>query len=307
MIQGGTSLIKKTSKDTLNWIEVCDPDSSEIHTLKQQYKLNSEMISYSIDKNERARVEYDAAEQKLIIIYNAVVQRQINEHYETEPITFIVDKTSIISFHSKNTEYLSKLIKTVVNDEKNTTVYGLLFDILFKLSDEYFPLIEEVNRQRIQLTKMLREKTTNTNLLKLSDLELGLVYFLSATKGNTVLLEQLKLLTVTRNLPEEEKERLDDVIVETKQAVEMTHIASEILEKLSGTYNNLLNNNLNNNMKFLTVWTLILTVPTIVTGFFGMNVPLPFTHEPLGWGIALLISIFFSLWIAIALWIRKIM
>ncbi|MFC0233342.1 magnesium transporter CorA family protein [Vagococcus entomophilus] len=300
-------MIKKTSKDTLNWIEVCDPDSSEIHTLKQQYKLNSEMISYSIDKNERARVEYDAAEHKLIIIYNAVVQRQINEHYETEPITFIVDKTSIISFYSNHTQYLSQLIKTVVNDEKNTTVYGLLFDILFKLSDEYFPLIEEVNRQRIQLTKMLREKTTNTNLLKLSDLELGLVYFLSATKGNTVLLEQLKLLTVARNLPEEEKERLDDVIVETKQAVEMTHIASEILEKLSGTYNNLLNNNLNNNMKFLTVWTLILTVPTIVTGFFGMNVPLPFTHEPLGWGIALLISIFFSLWIAIALWIRKIM
>lgn len=307
MTQGGASLIKKTSKDSLNWIEVCDPDSNEIHALKQHYKLSSEMISYSIDKNERARVEYDAAEHKLIIIYNAVVPTQINEHYETEPITFIVDKTSIISFYSKHTQYLSRLIKTVVNDEKNTTIYGLLFDILFKLSDEYFPLIEEVNRQRIQLTKMLREKTTNTNLLKLSDLELGLVYFLSATKGNTVLLEQLKLLTVARNLPEEEKERLDDVIVETKQAVEMTHIASEILEKLSGTYNNLLNNNLNNNMKFLTVWTLILTVPTIVTGFFGMNVPLPFTHEPLGWGIALLISIFFSLWIAIALWIRKIM
>ncbi len=50
----------------------------------------------------------------------------------------------------------------------------------------------------------------------------------------------------------------------------MTLLAFQILEQLSGTYNNLLNNNLNDTMKFLTVWSLLLTVPSIVTSFFGM-------------------------------------
>lgn len=68
---------------------------------------------------------------------------------------------------------------------------------------------------------------------------------------------------------------MDDALIEARQAVEMTNLASQILDQLSGTYNNLLNNNLNDTMKFLTVWSLILTVPTIVTGFFGMNLQLP--------------------------------
>ena len=123
----------------------------------------------------------------------------------------------------------------------------------------------------------LREKTTNKNLLALSDLEVGLVYLVTGTKQNVVLLEQIKALAIFRKLTEKEKEQLDDALIEAKQAVEMTNLASQILDQLSGTYNNLLNNNLNDTMKFLTVWSLILTVPTIVTGFFGMNLQLPFT------------------------------
>ena len=91
-------------------------------------------------------------------------------------------------------------------------------------------------------------------------------------------------------MDDNEKEQLDDALIEAKQAVEMTQLAFQILEQLSGTYNNLLNNNLNDTMKFLTVWSLLLTVPSIVTSFFGMNVPLPFTNTVFGWGIALLIS-----------------
>ncbi|MBT1022586.1 magnesium transporter CorA family protein, partial [Enterococcus faecium] len=99
----------------------------------------------------------------------------------------------------------------------------------------------------------LREKTTNKNLLQLSDLEIGLVYLVTGTKQNVVLLEQIKALAIYRKLSEKEKEELDDALIEARQAVEMTNLASQILDQLSGTYNNLLNNNLNDTMKFLTV------------------------------------------------------
>ncbi|HFM5781878.1 TPA: magnesium transporter CorA family protein, partial [Enterococcus faecium] len=162
----------------------------------------------------------------------------------------------------------------------------------------------EVNSERQRLNLKLREKTTNKNLLQLSDLEIGLVYLVTGTKQNVVLLEQIKALAIYRKLSEKEKEELDDALIEARQAVEMTNLASQILDQLSGTYNNLLNNNLNDTMKFLTVWSLILTVPTIVTGFFGMNLQLPFTHSVFGWEIALIISLVLSIWMLIALWRR---
>lgn len=107
-----------------------------------------------------------------------------------------------------------------------------------------------MNSERQRLNLKLREKTTNKNLLQLSDLEIGLVYLVTGTKQNVVLLEQIKALAIYRKLSEKEKEELDDALIEARQAVEMTNLASQILDQLSGTYNNLLNNNLNDTMKF---------------------------------------------------------
>lgn len=164
--------------------------------------------------------------------------------------------------------------------------------------------MEEVDSQRIHLNKKLREKTTNKNLLALSDLEIGLVYLVTATKQNAVLLEQIKAQSIFSSFTDKEKEELDDALIEAKQAVEMTKLSSEVLDQLSGTYNNLLNNNLNDTMKILTIWSLLLTIPTIVTGFFGMNMPLPFTHSEIGWIITLVISLGLSVWLILILWRR---
>ncbi|MGM0137669.1 CorA-like Mg2+ transporter [Enterococcus sp. DIV0755b] len=141
-------------------------------------------------------------------------------------------------------------------------------------------------------------------MLELSDLEIGLVYLVTATKQNAVLLQQIRALSIFHRLHDNEKEQLDDALIEAKQAVEMTNLASQVIDQLSGAYNNLLNNNLNDTMKFLTIWSLLLTVPTIVTGFFGMNVPLPFSNSVFGWAIAMLISLGLSVWMLLAMWRR---
>ena len=117
-------------------------------------------------------------------------------------------------------------------------------------------------------------------------------------------MQQIRALNIFHRLQDNEKEQLEDALIEAKQAVEMTNLAAQVIDQLSGAYNNLLNNNLNDTMKFLTIWSLLLTVPTIVTGFFGMNVPLPFSHSVFGWGIAMLISIGLSVWMLLAMWRR---
>lgn len=287
------------------WASIEKNDVSTIKKLKEDYGLSDEMMNYSLDKNERARVEYDSVEEVLLLVSNVPRQTKIDNHYETVPVAFILKKNGLFVFTTENTEYILKFIFSLLERNPDLTVYSLLFQILFLISDSFFPLIEDVNHNRQCLNQRLREKTTNKNLIALSDLEIGLIYLVIGTKQNIVLLEQIKALTVYRKLSFEEKEQLEDALIEAKQAAEMTNLASQILDQLSGTYNNLLNNNLNDTMKFLTVWSLLLTVPTIVTGFFGMNLPLPFTDSVFGWGIALIISLVLSIWMLIALW-RKI-
>lgn len=93
---------------------------------------------------------------------------------------------------NERTAYVENIIENLLSNEPNQSTASLLFHTLFLISDYYFPLVEEVDSQRIQLNKKLREKTTNKNLLALSDLEIGLVYLVTATKQNAVLLEQVK-------------------------------------------------------------------------------------------------------------------
>ena len=286
------------------WLNVPRDDVMGIKNLKEEYGISDEMLTYSLDKNERARVEYDTLDDILLLVTNVPHQQKIENHYETSPVAFILKENGLFTFTTQNTEYVIRLIRSILDRDSEINVYSLLFRTLFLISDSFFPLIEEVNSERQRLNQKLREKTTNRNLLALSDLEVGLVYLVTGTKQNVVLLEQIKALAIYRKLTEKEKEQLDDALIEAKQAVEMTNVASQILDQLSGTYNNLLNNNLNDTMKFLTVWSLILTVPTIVTGFFGMNLQLPFTHSVFGWGIALFISLILSVWMLIALWRR---
>ncbi|MFB8445695.1 magnesium transporter CorA family protein [Enterococcus hirae] len=286
------------------WLNVPRDDVMGIKNLKEEYGISDEMLTYSLDKNERARVEYDTLDDILLLVTNVPHQQKIENHYETSPVAFILKENGLFTFTTQNTEYVIRLIRSILDRDSEINVYSLLFRTLFLISDSFFPLIEEVNSERQRLNQKLREKTTNRNLLALSDLEVGLVYLVTGTKQNVVLLEQIKALAIYRKLTEKEKEQLDDALIEAKQAVEMTNLASQILDQLSGTYNNLLNNNLNDTMKFLTVWSLILTVPTIVTGFFGMNLQLPFTHSVFGWRIALFISLILSVWMLIALWRR---
>ena len=105
-----------------------------------------------------------------------------------------------------------------------------------------------------------------------------------------MLLEQLRTLLVFRSLTEVERAHLEDTLIEARQLVEMTQLTSTILHQLSGTYNNVLNNNLNDTMKLLTIVSILLTIPDIITSFFGMNMPLPFEQDAMGWVYILLIS-----------------
>ncbi len=288
-----------------SWINIDAENTDELKNLYRDYGIDREFVDYSLDRNERAHLDYDKATDVLLLIFNAPNRRKIDNHYETVPMTFIVVNRTLITVTNQQTKYLYFEIKNYLEKNPESTLFELLFGSLFIISEQYFPFVEVLDRDRKRISNLLKEKTTKQNLLLLSDLETGIVYFVTASRQNVLLVQQIKSHGIYRRLSDQEKERLDDVLIEAQQLVEMTKLSSQILQQLSGTYNNVLNNNLNDTMRILSVLSVLLTIPTIVSGFFGMNMPLPLEHNAFGWIITIIVSLF--LWFGLSYVLRKLM
>jgi hypothetical protein len=134
----------------------------------------------------------------------------------------------------------------------------------------------------------------NQELLKLLELENSLVYFTTSLKSNEIVMEKL-MRTKCIKMCEEDEDILEDAIIENRQAIEMGTIYRGILSGTMEAYASIISNNLNLVMKFLASATIVMTIPTIIGGLWGMNTAgLPFATHPYGFwivtGIALLIS-----------------
>ncbi|MBC2273683.1 magnesium transporter CorA family protein [Listeria welshimeri] len=288
-----------------NWVNIDTDKTTKLEEIYATYKIDEEVIAYSIDRNERAHFEYDQKTNTFVVVFNVPDQRKIDNHYETIPMVFIIKDTQLLTISNKNNQYIVKKMNRYLEENTEVTIFQFLFSSLYLVMDSFFPYVEKMDVDRKTINDKLKIKTTKKNLLSLSDLETGIVYFLSASNQNAALLEQMKTHLIYREMNEVEKEQFEDALIEARQLVEMTELSSQILQQLSGTYNNILNNNLNDTMKILTALSILLTVPTIITGFFGMNMPLPLEHNAFGWMVAIFISVL--LWFGLSFVLRKLM
>ncbi|EII0216639.1 magnesium transporter CorA family protein [Listeria monocytogenes] len=251
-----------------NWINIDTDSTDNLADFYEKYHIDDEVIAYSIDRNERAHFEYDQKSNTFVIVFNVPDQRKMDNHYETIPMVFIIKDKQLITITNNDNQYITRKMKRYLKESDDVTIFQFLFSSLYFIMDAFFPYVEEMDTDRRTINDKLKIKTTKKNLLSLSDLETGIVYFVSASKQNAAL-------------------------------------SSQILQQLSGTYNNILNNNLNDTMKILTALSILLTVPTIITGFFGMNMPLPLEHNTFGWIVTIFISVI--LWFGLSFILRKLM
>lgn len=286
-------LKKHTINDNNLWVtvDIDELTAEESKILFTSYELDEEMLNYAKDKKERAHAEYTTETQTLTLVYNALNPNKEENHFTTLPITFVVKNNLIITFFSKETEYVVKQMKQSIRVTNLVSTYHFLFTGLCLISESYFPFIENMDKTKDEVNRKLRAKTNKKDLFALSDIETGMVYLVSAANQNTLLLEQIKSKQLYKNFIEEEKEQLEDALIEAKQLSGMTQINAQVLQQLSSTYNNILNNNLNDNMTTLTIVSILLATLAVITGFFGMNVPLPLTNERNAWWIIIIIAI----------------
>lgn len=275
--------IEKKLGQNRSWINIDSDLITEGSALYGQYDIDQETIEYALDKNERAHMDYNRENGTITFIYNVLDLEKDKEYYETIPMTFIVQKKRLVTISNHDNAYIINSMQAYVDSHEELTIFKLLFAGLEMISNAYYPVIERLDKQKDEVNRLLRQTTTTKNLYALSDLETGMVYLGAAATQNRLLLEHIKGHAIYRRLDDVEREQFEDAMIEARQLVSMTDLISQVLQQLSSSYNNILNNNLNNNLSNLSIMEVLLGVLAVITGFFGMNVPLPFTENRLAW------------------------
>ena len=286
------------------WINLDVEKIKNLEDLSEIYGLDKETIEYALDKNERAHMDYNRENGTVTFIYNALDLEKDKDYYEAIPMTFIVENKRMITISNHKNAYVIDQMLAYLDSHEIISIYKFLFAGLEIISNAYYPVIEEMDKSKDVISALLRQTTTKKNLFALSDLETGMVYLTAAAKQNRLLLEHIQGHALYRRFNDVEREQFDDAMIEAHQLVSMTDLISQVLQQLSASYNNILNNNLNDSLTVLTIISVLLAVLAVITGFFGMNVPLPFTEEPNAWIYILMASLI--LWAALSQWLKKI-
>ena len=286
------------------WINLDIEKIKNLEDLSEIYGLDKETIEYALDRNERAHMDYNRENGTVTFIYNVLDLEKDKEYYEAIPMTFIVENKRMITISNHKNAYVIDQMLAYLDSHELLSIYKFLFAGLEIISNAYYPVIEEMDKSKDEISALLRQTTTKKNLFALSDLETGMVYLTAAAKQNRLLLEHIQGHALYRRFNEVEREQFDDAMIEAHQLVSMTDLISQVLQQLSSSYNNILNNNLNDSLTVLTIISVLLAVLAVITGFFGMNVPLPFTEEPNAWIYILMASLI--LWAALSQWLKKI-
>lgn len=284
-------IITSTLDDDASWINVVDPNWEEIEHLIDLYHLPEDFIRDPLDTEESSRVEYDEETGYSLIILDLPVVNDTNLNvlsFITIPLGIIIGNKKIFTVCNVENEFLEKFSHQNLNLHFHSR---FALNILLTIANHYNRNLRLLNKTRLRIERDLKNNVTNKQLYNLMEVEKSLVYFLAALKGNETIVKKLFRLPAIKRF-EEDEDLLEDLVIENNQALETTRLYTDILESITTSYASLLSNEMNNTMKTLTLFTVFLTLPTLVFSFFGMNVPLPIDeHSYVSWVIVIAISL----------------
>lgn len=291
-----------------SWIDAVAPSEEELQEIAAATNIQMDFLTAALDEEEKSRIEIE--DDQILVLVDIPFLRS-NKDYDTLPLGIIITENHIVTvclepnavtadFATHNSRLFSTFKKT-----------RFLFQILYKSATLYLKYIRIIIRRTDELEQHLRQSMQNSELFNLLDLQKSLTYFSTSLRGNYIILEKLlRLRSATQSqhivkLYEEDEDLLEDVIIEYKQAVEMVEMYSHILNSMMEVFASIISNNLNLVMKFLASVTIILAIPTLISGLWGMNVEVPFAENPYGFMIVLSVALCVSGFAGYLLWKRR--
>jgi len=288
--QGGLSQLEQWQPNC--WIQMTCPTDEDRQMLEEEYKIPDYFLSDISDTDERARYEYDDGWMLIILRIPYVKEVRSRTPYTTVPLGIIHkrDVTITVCYYETN-----MMIDFVSYQQKRGTGFTDYVDMIFRLFYSsavwYLKRLKQINMLIDKAKRNLDKEVNNESLIGLSRLQDSLTYFNTSIRGNETLLSKLKFKL---QIDELDADLIEDVSIEMTQARETANIYSNILESTMDTYQSIINNNMNTIMRTLTSVTIILMLPTLVASFFGMNLVNGMESNPIGFIIAILLSLVIS-------------
>jgi len=267
----------------------------EFSELSDGLEIPLDFFTDSLDIDERTRFE-EEDNVKLIVIKTPTENNSFNESdafYITIPICIILTHNQIVTVNSFENAAIKKFLSTFQNRHPDNRKMMVL-KIFEKVVQNFLEYLKEINQRRNALEQKLYDSNRNEQLLDLMRIQKSLVYFITALRSNELLLIKLERTNFLA-LNDDEREFLNDLIVDNSQALEMSNIYTNILSSTLDAYASIIANNQNDVLKRLSVITIVLTFPVLVASIYGMNVPIPYSHSPFAFYIPVLLSLAISL------------
>ena len=272
------------------WIKVTNPTEEDLSLLRERFAVPQDFSNDASDIEERPRVDQ---EDNWLLVFVRVPSKEIDKDgdtvFSTAPMAILIRDDVFITVNYYDTVVLDDFIQWSKRRRiNNCKGYDLLSSLMLSTSVWYLKYLKQMNSIMNAAEHRLEQKMDNDELMRTMGLGKYLIYFITSLKGNMTVLTRIKKRL--RALPHDE-DLLDDVEIETQQALDTASIYNEILERQQETYSSIIGNNLNRIMKTLTVVTILLMIPTVVAGYYGMNVPNGLESWWLGFPLAVAISV----------------
>lgn len=275
------------------WINMVNPTLEESQDVAEYFDIDMDDLRAALDEEESSRIDLEDGYTLILVDIPAPEIRHESKMYTTIPLGIILTQSNLITVCSEETSILQIFVQRKVREFSTKKKMRFVYQILFRTAALYQNNLRIIDKKRTEIEERVGEKTEEKDLVDLHELESTLVYFATSLRANNVVLERLSRYKRLEQYPED-KELLGDVIIENQQAIEMTGIYRDIINGTRELMSSVINNRLNNLMKLLTSITIVMSIPTIISGFYGMNVNeegMPLATITQGFGLICLITL----------------
>ena len=284
------------------WVQMVDPTSNELSRVAEQYEIELDDLATAMDDEESSRISLEDGYTLILVDIPSPEVRHEKKMYTTIPLGIILKQNAIITVCRENTPVVDYFILNKMKDFSTKKKMRFIYQILLRSATMYQAYLRGIDKKRIEIEERAGENTKDGDIIELHELESTLVYFATSLRSNSIVLERLRRYKRIEQYPED-MELLEDAMVEFQQAIEMTTIYRDIIDGTRELLASVMDNRLNTVMKYLTSITLVTTIPTIISGIYGMNLDerwVPFAKVSFGFeivcGIIVIICVI-TLWI----------
>lgn len=284
------------------WVNIVNPADEELKLVSEMLCVKKELLCAALDEEESPRIEAQEDNRILLLVDIPVItENEGSLIYSTVPMGIICAESVIVTVCLKENSLVEDFARVRIKNADTGKKTRFILQLLYDVSAKYLQYLKQINKIQQGLERQLIKAMKNQELLQLLDLKKSLVYFSTSIKANEATIKKLSRGRAV-TLYDDDQELLEDVLIEVGQAVEMCNIYSSILSETMDTFASIISNNLNVVMKYLASITIVISVPTMIASFYGMNVSnMPLAGLSGSFWIIVVISIIATVVAAIAL------